>query len=349
MKSHKTIPTPLARHIQDFFEKYLTTLRNASRHTVLAYRDTFRLFLRNAAERTGVEIDQLDHSILEIDSVGSFLEHLEKERGCGPRTRNQRLAAIKSFARYLASVAPEHLERCRRIRDIAIAHFERPEVEYLTLDEVTRLLTAAEEPRDQALLLLLYNSGGRVQEVVDLDLCDLQTDPVALVSFNGKGRRQRTCPLWDRTLEAVDRWLDERGHGKGPLFLNRQGQRLTRSGVAYILRRLVEKAQLEPQHAKRVTPHVIRHTTAMHLLQADVDITTIAAWLGHARLDTTHAYVEIDLRMKQQAIAAMELPPQLAGGTFPEGRLLAWLTALGKTSNYAQPPPPKPLFGRAQI
>ena len=349
MKAHEPLPTPLARHIQDFFEKCLGTLRNASRNTVLAYRDTFKLFLRHTAEREGIEIDQLDHSILEVDSVRAFLEYLEKDRGCGPRTRNQRLAAIKSFTRYLASVAPEHLDRCRRVREIPVARFDRPEVEYLTLDEVTQLLAAAEGPRDRALLLLLYNSGGRVQEVVDLDLGDLRTDPVGLVSFDGKGRRQRTCPLWARTLEAVDRWLDERGRTAGPLFLNRQGRRLTRSGVAYILRRIVEKAQLEPQHAKRVTPHVIRHTTAMHLLQADVDITTIAAWLGHANLDTTHAYVEIDMRMKQQAMAATELPPQLAGGTFPEGKLLTWLTALGATSTYAQPPPPKPLFGLAQM
>ena len=349
MKAHETIPTPLARYIQDFFEKYLGTLRNASRNTILAYRDTFKLFLRHAAEREGIEIDQLDYSILEVDSVRAFLEYLEKDRGCGPRTRNQRLAAIKSFARYLAAVAPEHLDRCRRVRETPVAHFERPEVEYLTLDEVTQLLAAVQEPRDRALLLLLYNSGGRVQEIVDLDLADLRTDPVGLVSFDGKGRRQRTCPLWSRTLEAIQRWLDERGRTDGPLFLNRQGRRLTRSGVAYILRRIVEKAQLELRHAQRVTPHVIRHTTAMHLLQADVDITTIAAWLGHAGLDTTHAYVEIDLRMKQQAMAATELPPRLAGGTFPQGKLLAWLTALGRHPNYAQPPPPKTLFGLARM
>lgn len=348
MKPKSAIRTPLARHIQDFFEKHLTTLRNASSHTVLAYRDAFKLFLGYAASEAQVGADQLDHSILEVETVSGFLEYLHQERGSCARTRNQRLAALKSFARYLASVAPEHLDRCRRIREIPVAAFERPEVEYLTLDETTQLLEAAEGPRDRALLILLYNTGARVQEIVDLDIDDLHIDPIARVTFDGKGRRQRTCPLWARTVEAIQRWLDQRGRAEGPLFLNRQGRRLSRSGVAYILGRTVEKAQLEPLHAKRVTPHVIRHTTAMHLLEAEVDITTIAAWLGHARLDTTHAYVEIDLRMKQKALAATELPSGIDGGAFPEGQLLAWLTALGGSTNYAQPPPGNPAFGLAR-
>lgn len=330
----------LQQAIQDFFEKYLTIERNASRNTILAYRDAFKLFLQHAAEKHGVTIDQLDHSILELDTIRSFLEWLESVRGSSPRTRNQRLAAIKTFARYLASIAPEHLERCRRIRDMPMAAFERPEIEYLEPDEVARLLAgASDDRRNRALVLLLYNTGARVQELVDLDLSSLRLGPVDLVTFDGKGRRQRTCPLWKKTVVAIQQWLAERGPHPGPLFVNRQGLRLSRSGVAYILSTMATQTKLEPRRARRITPHVIRHTTAMHLLQSNVDITTIAAWLGHSTLDTTHGYVEIDLRMKQKALAAARLPPGLRQGSFPRGKLLSWLTSLGKTQTYAQPPP----------
>ena len=327
----------LQSHIQNFFEKHLTLERNASRNTVLAYRDSLKLFLRHAAEHRRVAVDRLDESLLDATEVLRFLDWLAKERKCSPRTRNQRLAAIKAFARYLSTVAPEHLERCRTIRELRPAAFDKPELDYLDIDEISQLLKATRSsPRDRALLLLLYNTGARVQELVDLDLSDLRRDPVPIVTLEGKGRKQRSCPLWDRTLAAVDDWLKQRGETNGPLFVNRHNQRLTRSGVAYILHAIATKAELEPRHAKRVTPHVIRHTTAMHLLQSNVDITTIAAWLGHSQLDTTHGYVEINLRMKVDALAAAELSPRLKKGAFPKGDLLTWLAALGSSPNYAQ-------------
>ena len=189
--------------------------------------------------------------------------------------------------------------------------------------------------RDRALLLLLYNTGARVQEIVDLDLGDVRLEPIPVVTLEGKGRKQRTCPLWARTVEALAAWLAERGVEGEPLFLNAQGRRLSRTGVSYILRQIVARAELSPRHAARVSPHVIRHTTAMHLLQSGVDITTIAAWLGHAQLSTTHGYVEIDLRMKQQVVAAAGLP-ELTQGKFPRGDLLTWLAALGRPRRYAQ-------------
>ena len=343
MKQQERPVVSFQRHVQDFFEKHLTVERNASRNTVLAYRDGLKLFLGHAAQRSGVAVDRLEHSVLHVDEIRSFLDWLDKERSCRPRTRNQRLAAIKAFARYLGSVAPEHLERCRTIRELRPAAFEKPEIEYLDIDEIGELLKAvsATNRRDRALLLLLYNTGARVQELVDLDLSDLRRDPVPLVTFEGKGRKQRTCPLWDRTLNAVDEWLKERGNGRGPLFVNRQGRRLTRSGVAYILRTIAATAELQPRHARRVTPHVIRHTTAMHLLESDVDITTIAAWLGHAQLDTTHGYVEITLRMKLKALDAANTLPQLSKGGFPKGNLLTWLAALGRAPTYVQQPTPQ--------
>jgi site-specific recombinase XerD len=328
--------------IQDFFEKHLTIERYASRNTVLAYRDALRLFLSYAAQRFECTADQLDHQILDVDIVRSFLGWLEKERKCSARTRNHRLAALKTFVRYVAFAAPEHAERCRRIRELSSARFEQPEVEYLEDEEVRGLVKAATERRDRALLLLMYNTGARVQEIIDLDVCDLRLDPVPVVMLEGKGRKQRTNPLLDRTVDSLRQWLAERGDAEGPLFLNAQGRRLSRSGVAYILRKLAEHAGLVPQHAARVTPHVIRHTTAMHLLRSEVDITTIAAWLGHSQLTTTHGYVEIDLRMKQKALAATTALPDLTEGKYPEGKLLAWLAGLGRSRRYAESPPPMP-------
>jgi len=331
--------------VQNFFEKHLTIERHASRHTVLAYRDSLRLFLRYAAEKAGCAVDRLDHGILDVEVVCSFLVWLGEQRQCGARTRNHRLAAIKAFARYVAFVAPEHLERCRRIRELPPARFEHPEVNYLEDDEILELMRAissAEGSRNRALMLLLYNTGARVQEVVDLDICDIRLDPVPVVTLEGKGRKQRTCPLWARTVDALKAWLTERGAADGPLFLNTQGRRLSRSGIAYILRRLAACAGLFPRHAAHISPHVIRHTTAMHLLEAGVDITTIAAWLGHAQLSTTHGYVEINLRMKQEAIAAAAALPELTQGEFPQGDLLTWLDALGRPLRYAQQQRPLP-------
>ena len=343
MKPSKPAIIPVQQLVQDFFEKHLTLERNISRNTVLAYRDVFRLFLSHAAQRMRCDVDQLDHAILDVDVVRSFLGWLEKERKCVARTRNHRLAAIKAFVRYVASVAPEHLERCRRIRELPPAHFDHPEIEYLDEDEILELVKAVTGRRDRALLLLMYNTGARVQELVDLDVCDIRLDPVPLVTFEGKGRKQRTCPLWARTVDTLEQWLEERSDADGPLFLNAQGRRLSRSGIAYILRKLTASAGTSPRHATRVTPHVIRHTTAMHLLRAGVDITTIAAWLGHSQLDTTYGYVEIDLRMKEKAVAATAAAlPVLTQGKFPEGDLLTWLAGLGRSRRYVQSPPPIP-------
>lgn len=327
---------PLQRHIQDFFEKHLSVERNASPNTILAYRDGVKLFLQHVTEKLHARVDELDHSILEPEHVLSFLRWLDTERHCSPRTRNQRLAALKAFARYLASVAPEHLDRCRAIQQLRPAAFRKKQPSYLDIDEVKQLVNAASDsPRDRALLLLLYNTGARVQELVDIDVSDLRRDPVALITLRGKGRKERSCPLWDRTRAALREWLDVRGIVDGPLFLNRHGRRLSRSGVAYILSRLTRKAQLEPTHAATVSPHIMRHTTAMHLLQADVDITTIAAWLGHAQLDTTHDYLQISLRMKLDALDALTLPPSMRRAASDANPLLTWLASLGKKPNYA--------------
>jgi integrase/recombinase XerD len=343
----KTTTKTLPALVHDFFERHLAVERNASRHTIAAYRDALKLFLRWAAQSRRCPADRLDHAVLSTESLRGFLHWLEQDRASSPRTRNQRLAVLKSFARYVASVEPQYLECCRTIRELPPARVEHPEPAYLDEDEVVKLLHAVDDisgQRDRALLLLLYNTGARVQEIVDLNVGDLHDPGLAFVRLRGKGRKQRTCPLWQRTVTAVKAWLQLRAtptHDQ-PLFLNARGHRLTRSGVAYILHRAKSRALLQPRHARRLTPHVMRHTTAMHLLQSGVDITTIAAWLGHADLSTTHAYVQIDLRMKQQAIAALEVPPELARGEFPSDKLIIWLEGLGRPSGYVQHQPLQP-------
>jgi site-specific recombinase XerD len=328
--------------VQDFFVQHLTIERNASRHTVAAYRDAMKLFLRYASSAAGCDPDQLDHSVLDIHTVRGFLDWLQRERQCGARTRNQRLAAIKSFARYVALVAPEHLERCRLIRALPPARFEQPDVGYLTDDEIVRIIASpdASTPagrRDRALLLLMYNTGARVQELADLDIGDIQHGAVPVVRLLGKGRKHRCCPLWSRTLAAMDRMLADRpdDDANQPLLVNARGRRLSRSGVAYVLRRAQTTADVTLTRAARLSPHVVRHTTAMHLLQSGVDIATIAAWLGHAQLSTTHAYVEIDLRSKQAAIATESALPEIAGVQYPSAHIVDWLERLAARPRYA--------------
>lgn len=344
MTSTKAAIVSLQQLVQDFFEKHLTIERNLCDNTVKSYRDALKLFLKYTSQKRRCSVDQLDHTILDVDIVRAFLGWLEEKRNNGARTRNQRLAVIRAFARYVACVAPEHLERCRHIRELVPARFEKPEIEYLDDDEVLKIvqaIDAATQTRDRALFLLLYNTGARVQELVDLDVDDIRLSPVPVVTLQGKGRKQRTNPLWDRTIEALELWIAKRGDDDGPLFLNAQGRRLSRSGVSYILNKLTTRAGITPRHAARVTPHVIRHTTAMHLLCAGVDITTIAAWLGHSQLTTTHSYVEINMRMKQKAtVATMAMLPELSQGSYPDGDLLTWLSGLGRTRNYVESPPP---------
>jgi integrase/recombinase XerD len=259
--------------VQGFFEDHLPTERNASRNTLLAYRDALKLFLRHAGTHLRRDPEQLDHGALDVAVVRSFLEHLERERRCGPRTRNQRLAAIKTFARYVSSVAPEHLERCRRIRELSPARTEHVEVRYLDDDEVTKVVKASDASRslrDRALLLVLYNAGLRAQELVDLNVGDVHLDPVPYVVIVGKGRKQRTCPLWSRTVESIRAWFDELGtpDATEPLFVNARGGRLSRSGVADIIRRLVARADFVPRHAKRVSPHVMRHNDGIEIMRS---------------------------------------------------------------------------------
>lgn len=339
--------TTFTRRVEDFFQGYLVSERDLSANTLLSYRDAMKLLLAFTSEKTGRSADRLTFEDFDADRIRGFLDWLASKRDCSNRTLNQRLAAVKSFFRYIASREPEQLDRCRRIREVVNRRVEAKLVGHLEPAEVAQMLEVArssgrERARDAALMTLMLNSGARVQEIVDLDVESLVLGTVPKVHLRGKGRKQRDCPLWKSTVVLLHTWLAERTRrglpGSGPLFVNRIGERLGRSGVAYIVARVARAAKIEPAaDRERITPHHIRHTTAMELLRSRADITVVAAWLGHATLATTHQYVEIDLRMKQAATAASTavLPPDLPAKP-PSGRLLDWLQRLGASDDYVQ-------------
>ena len=335
--------TRLSTVVQAFFERYLPVERNLSPNTVLSYRDGMLLFLHYAAETIGQDPDRLELKQLDARLVRGFLEWLRRSRGCKPRTANQRLAALKAFLKYVASVAPEHLDRCRQIRDISNKRVAYAEPHYLDPPEVEALFRAAERTRvplrDRALVAILYNTGARVQEVVNLNVEDLVLEAPPRVLLRGKGRKERTCPLWAATVRLLRLWVAERPGARpsDPLFVNDRGARITRSGISYVLASLASRARLaRGDKPVRVAPHVIRHTTAMHLLRSGVDIVVIAAWLGHADVSTTHGYVEVDLRMKQAVVAGAALPGPARRVRYPAPKLVARLKALGRGQDYAQ-------------
>ncbi|MCB9745127.1 MAG: site-specific integrase [Alphaproteobacteria bacterium] len=307
------LPNALARALRGFFADHLPRVRGASPHTVHSYRDAFTLLLRFLAERHDRPVILLDFDELSPDSVLAFLDHLEVCRGNSPRTRNTRLAAIHAFARYAAAGEPQHLERCQQLLAIPFKRVNVPVVEYLEAEEVRALLDATDPStssgrRDHAILLTLFNTGARVQELVDIRPCDLHLERPLQVRLFGKGRKERFCPLWRQTAEALKVLMEENRVDRDsntPLFRNQRGRPLSRFGVRYIMRKHARLAEANAPtlKTKRVHSHVMRHTAAVHLLQAGVDMVTISHWLGHASIETTNRYAAVDLETKREAIA----------------------------------------------
>ncbi|MGH2781758.1 MAG: tyrosine-type recombinase/integrase, partial [Thermoleophilaceae bacterium] len=289
----------LAPTLQAFFSDRLTRQRQASPQTIAAYRDSLRLLLTFAAERNGRQPSQLDVDDLDAALVGAFLDHLERERGNSVRTRNARLAAIRSLFRYAALRHPEHAELIARVLAIPPKRFERSLVTFLTEPEVDALLAAPERTtqtgrRDHALLLVAVQTGLRVSELTGLHCADVHLGTGAHVSCRGKGRKQRITPLTGATVAVLRVWLAERGGGPAdPLFPTRTGTPLSRDAVERRLAKYtaIAAARHPSLRAKRVTAHVLRHTAAMRLLQAGVDTSVIALWLGHEQVDTTQIYL----------------------------------------------------------
>lgn len=328
----------LGRHLRYFLEDYLPCQRNASPHTVRAYRDALKLLLIFTAELRGASVAELALRTIDRETVLSFLTAIERERGNGVTTRNLRLTAIRSFFRCVAYTTPEAVEQCRHLLAIPLKRCETATIDYLTVDEIQAVLaqiptTTPLGRRDDALVRFLYNTGARVQEALDVRPTDLRLEPPGHVRLLGKGRKERVCPLWSDTVARLCSLMAERDIAIGArvhLFTNRQGKPLTRFGVRYILDKYVRQAAADCPGllAKRVTPHVIRHTTAMHLLQGGVDLNTIRCWLGHASVTTTNRYVEIDLEMKRRALDQVDAPPDDVGDDIADESLLRWLEAL---------------------
>lgn len=306
-------PSSLARALREFFIDHMPRVRGMSPHTVCSYRDAVTLLLRFLAERHERDVVKLDFKDLSPDDVIAFLHHLEAERHNTAATRNSRLAAIHAFVRFAATNHPEHLELCQRILAVPFKRARPRLVEYLDAREIAAILDAPDRTipdgrRDHALLLTLFNTGARVQEILDVRPSDLQLVRPYQVRLRGKGRKERICPLWARTVKILRALFEERGiepTSTQQLFRNRRGEPLTRFGVRYLLRKYANDARavVTTLDAKRVHPHVIRHTTAVHLLQAGVDLVTISHWLGHSSVETTNRYAAVDLEVKRAAIA----------------------------------------------
>lgn len=326
----------LADLLPRFFTEHLVSQRNVSPRTVAAYRDTFRLLLRFLQRTRRKVACELPLSALSAQSVVAFLNHLEKERHNSARSRNARLAALRSFVHYAADwLGPELPEPTRRILSIPLKRHSRPLLGFLTRDEVQAILSVTNGSwtgrRDHLLFLLLYNTGARVSELLALIVRDAQASDGRHLLLHGKGRKERQIPLWRSTQRRLRQWIkDNRMPNEAPLLPNRFGHPLSRSGVAWQLRKLVQQAQRQQPSLKkrRISPHTFRHSTAMHLLQSGVAPEVIALWLGHESPNTTHLYVEADLEMKRRTLESLT-PLKLTRSKSPvSDQLLQFLESL---------------------
>lgn len=326
----------LAPTLQAFFTDRLIRQRQASSQTIAAYRDTLRLLLAFAADRTGTAPSRLDVAAIDAPLVGAFLDHLERDRGNGVRTRNARPAAIRSLFRYAALRHPEHAESIGRVLAIPPKRVTRSLVTFLTEQEVEALLAVADRAtwigrRDHALLLLAVQTGLRVSELIGLRRFDVHLGTGAHVSCRGKGRKERITPLTRVTVAVLRVWLVEREGGPAdPLFPTSTGAPLSRDAVEHRLAKYTDAATTAcpSLRTKQVSPHVLRHTAAMRLLQAGVDTSVIALWLGHERVDTTQIYLHADLALKERALARTAPPNARPGRYRPSDTLLAFLDGL---------------------
>jgi integrase/recombinase XerD len=306
----------LGRLLHAFFEDHLKCQKGLQITSIRSYRDALRLFLSFVAEDVHHKLTRLALADLTAERVRRFLAFLEQGRGNQVRTRNQRLAAVRAFFEYLATRDPQMLMQAQQVNAIPVKRTAPSQTLYLEIDEVQSLFANLPDDgrfalRDHALLLFLYNSGARAQEAADLRVGHLALNDQPRVRLHGKGDKWRACPLWKQTavllrqlLERQSRHLDS----DDPVFISRNGQPLTRFGIYKVVRRHTAELAKKGLDGKprAVSPHVLRHSTAVHLLEAGVEINVIRAWLGHVSLETTNRYAEINLRMKAEALAVCE-------------------------------------------
>jgi len=332
----KAVVKTLQELVQTFFCQRLQIQQRVSGHTVASYRDTFRLAFEFIQKRTGRAANQQSLAEWEAPTILAFLDYLEKERGCEPRTRNARLAAIRAFMRYVSQQEPTALALSSRVLAIPMKRFDRPLVGFLTKPELDAILNANDPSttsgrRDRLFFNLLYHTGARVSEMLAVQRQDIQWGPIATVQLKGKGRKQRPVPLLKPIAADLKRHINELPvEPTTPLFTNRFGQQLSRSGVEMRLRLAMKTAvkQCPSLSGKKVSPHTFRHTTAMHLLQAGIDITVIALMLGHESPTTTHHYVELNMQMKERCLQKLQPTKSKIAPYKPSDRVLAFLHSL---------------------
>jgi integrase/recombinase XerD len=335
--------TDFARHVAGFLSRYLPGQRNVSTNTIASYRDAVKLFLLFCQSECKMKPDEIRIADVSPGLLSSYLGWLERKRLCGVATRNQRLAAFKSFFHYVAAVDPEHLFACQRILGLPMKKSARRPMSFFSPEGLHRLLSQPDTGthkgrRDHALLVLLYDSAARVQEICDLRVRDVRVEQPATVTLHGKGRKSRIVPIGTKTASIMEAYLEERGwSGKSgvldfPLFMNSRKTKLTRAGVAHILRKYVTTMALADSREvpESVSPHCLRHSKAVHLLRSGVPLIYIRDFLGHLSVTTTEVYTKVDAEQKRKALeAAYEAPSQ---ELVPEWRndkgLMAWLSEL---------------------
>ncbi len=334
-------PTDFAKYLTEFLSAYLPVQKNMSRNTICSYRDTFKLLINYCQEIKQVPVDRITLDLLSREWLINFLEWLEAERKCSIATRNQRLAALHSFFRYVQAEEPTGIFNFQKITSIPIKKAKKVVVEYLNAEAVKMLLAepsknTSKGRRDLTLLSVLYDSGARVQELIDMKVCDITLQEPAIIILTGKGNKVRRVPILKNTVVLLQSYLlenklDKPWKNENPLFINSQHHKLTKEGIAYIIAKYValvrKTSTLVPL---KVTPHMFRHSKAMHLLQAGVNLIYIRDFLGHADLKTTEIYAKADTEMKRKAVE--NLYPDLIDSNLPDWSkdqpLLSWLSEL---------------------
>jgi site-specific recombinase XerD len=328
----------LAKLLHAFFHEWMGQQRNLSRHTVMSYRDTWKLLLCFVAERKRREITALSLSDLGAAEVLAFLQYLENERKVSIGTRNCRLAAIHSFFAFVARREPLAVAQCEEIARIPAKKMNRPAMCYLDAEEITAILrqpdrSNPEGQRDHTLLGFLYNTGARIQEALNVCPQAIRFESPAQVELFGKGRKDRICPLWPETVDLLKALLRRRPRRDDqPIFVNCYGQPLSAAGVRFKLKQYVQAAAQEAPSLlrKRIGPHTLRHSVGVQLVAAGVDVTVIRNWLGHARLDTTNLYARANLETKRKALEQVDATtkPSKPPRWKQDPDLLAWLDSL---------------------
>lgn len=334
--------TDFTKALTSYFSTYLPETCGVSPNTCNSYRDAFKLLLLYFQEEKGVPANSIELRMLNRNLASDFLDWLEVQRKVSVTTRNQRLAAMKAFAHYVQYRNPEYLENCTDIIAMRPKKHEKPVIPFLTEEELKALLTQPDPStrhglRDLTLLSLLYDSGARVQEITDLKLKDIRLTNPAMVTLTGKGRKARQVPLMKETCKLLDAYIRNFNLNSepltSPLFFNQKGQALSRYGITYILKKYVSQAELDSD-TRKISPHVLRHTKAMHLLRAGVNMIYIRDFLGHVDISTTEVYARIDAEMKRKVFEE-KVPNFTPNTTMPweeDKDLLQWLTKFGKKS-----------------